>query len=293
MNPERRAMLQMLLVGILWSFGGILIKLIPWNGLVIAGARSFIAAIMMYGYMRVKKLRMIVNGRTLAIGFATFAVFSLLLMAYKLTTAANAIVLQYTAPIFVLVFSVVFLKQKARGGDILAVVLTTLGIALCFLNQLGTGSVLGDMLALVSGVFFALVFFLSGNADEESRMSGLVLGHIMTAAMGAVMAFLYPPVVTTQAVLLLIVLGVVQIGIPYTIYSVAVKHCPPLMCSVISLIEPLLNPMWVFLAVGERPSAWALVGAVVVLSSITTWCVWSERQKQRAAAAEVAVISNE
>lgn len=284
MNPERRAMLQMLLVGILWSFGGILIKLIPWNGLVIAGARSFIAAIMMYAYMRVKKIRMIVTGRTLAIGFVTFMVYSLLLTAYKLTTAANAIVLQYTAPIYVLVFSVLFGKQRARGADILAVGLTIVGIGLFFFNQLGSGSALGNILALVSGVFFALVFFLSGNSTEEARMSGLVLGHIMTATMGVVMAFLYPPIVTAQSILLLVILGVFQIGIPYTIYSTAVKHCPPLMCSVISVIEPLLNPVWVFLAVGERPSYWALIGAVVVLSSITAWCVWSEKQKQKEAA---------
>ena len=286
MNPERRAMLQMLLVGILWSFGGILIKLIPWNGLVIAGARSFIAAIMMYAYMRVKKLKMIVNGRTLSIGLVTFAVFSLLLTAYKLTTAANAIVLQYTAPIFVLIFSVLFLRQKVRGGDILAVLMTTAGIALFFFNQLGSGSALGNVLALVSGVFFALVFFISGNSSEEARMSGLVLGHIMTAVMGAIMAFIYPPAVTTQSVLLIVLLGVVQIGIPYTLYSVAVKNCPPLMCSVISVIEPLLNPVWVFLAMGERPSYWALIGAVVVLVTITAWCVWSEKQKQRSAVPE-------
>jgi len=282
MNPERRAMLQMLLVGILWSFGGILIKLLPWNSLVIAGARSAIAAVVMYAYMRLKKLRLTVTRRTLAIGFVTFMVFSLLLTAYKLTTAANAIVLQYTAPIYVLVFSVVFRKEKARRGDILAVVLTIVGIALFFMDQLGTGSALGNILALTSGVFFALMFFISGNSSEDARMSGLVLGHVMTAVMGAAFAFAYPPEVTGTSLLLVLLLGVGQIGIPYTIYSVAVKRCPPLTCSIISVIEPLLNPLWVFLAVGERPSYWALIGAAVVLATVTIWCVWGERQKQQA-----------
>ena len=293
MSQERRAMLQMLLCGILWSFGGILIKLVPWNALVIAGVRSTLTAIVMFVYMRMSNMRILLNKRTLAIGAVTFLVFALFLSANKLTTAANAIVLQYTAPIYVLIFSAVFQHAKVRRGDIIALTLTMAGIALFFLDQFGEGSFMGNAAALISGVFFALMFFLSGGVTEETRMSGLFLGQIMTAIVGIPLAFVYETPVTTTAVVCIIILGVVQLGIPYILYSKAVKHCSPLMCSIISVVEPLLNPVWVFLVMGEQPSYWALVGGVIVLVTITLWCVWGEKEKQKAALAGQAPLEQQ
>lgn len=293
MGQERRAMLQMLLCGILWSFGGILIKLVPWNALVIAGVRSALTAIVMFAYMRMSNMRILLNKRTLAIGAVTFMVFALFLSANKMTTAANAIVLQYTAPIYVLVFSAVFQHAKVRRGDVVALVLTMAGIGLFFLDQFGAGSFMGNAAALASGVFFALMFFLSGGVTEETRMSGLFLGQIMTAVVGIPLAFVYETPVTTTAVVCIVVLGVFQLGIPYILYSKAVKHCSPLMCSIISVVEPLLNPVWVFLVMGEQPSYWALVGGVVVLVTVTGWCVWGEKEKQKAALAGQAVAEQQ
>ena len=293
MGQERRAMLQMLLCGILWSFGGILIKLVPWNALVIAGVRSALTAVVMLAYMRKSNMRILVTKRTLAIGIATFLLVALFLSANKLTTAANAIVLQYTAPIYVLIFSAVFQHAKVRRGDVVALMITMVGIGLFFLDQLGTGSVLGDSLALVSGVFFGLMFFLSGGVTEETRMSGLFLGQIMTAIVGIPLAFVYDTPITTTAVVCIVILGVFQLGIPYILYSKAVKHCSPLMCSIISVVEPLLNPVWVFLAMGELPSSWALVGGVIVLVTITLWCVWSAKEKQKAAALEEPAVAGQ
>ena len=286
MGQERRAMLQMLLCGILWSFGGILIKLVPWNGLVIAGVRSVFTALVMFAYMRKSNLRILINKRTLAIGAVTFLVFALFLSANKLTTAANAIVLQYTAPIYVLVFSAICLHAKVRRGDVIALTLTMVGIALFFLDQFGAGSLLGNSLALLSGVFFGLMFFLSGGVSEETRMSGLFLAQIMTALVGVPLAFVYETPVTGTAVVCIVILGVVQLGLPYILYSKAVKHCSPLMCSIISVVEPLLNPVWVFLVTGEQPSYWALIGGVVVLVTVTLWCVWGAKEKQKAEAME-------
>lgn len=281
MGLHRRAMLQMLLCGILWSFGGILIKLVPWNALVIAGVRSAITALVMFAYMRRSNMRILLNKRTLIIGAVTFLVFVLFLFANKLTTAANAIVLQYTAPIYVLVFSALFLHARVRRGDIIALTLTMAGIALFFLDQFKAGSVLGNALALLSGVFFGLMFFFSGGVTEETRMSGLFLGQIMTAVVGVPLAFVYETTLTATAVICILLLGVVQLGIPYILYSKAVKHCTPLMCSILSVVEPLLNPVWVFLFMGEQPSHWALVGGALVLVTVTLWCVWGERVKQK------------
>lgn len=285
MEQRTKGILQMMLTGVMWSFGGVLIKLTPWNPLVIAGVRSSIAALVMIAYMRRKKMRLELSRRTLIIAVCTFLTFVSFLFANKMTTAANAIVLQFTGPVYILIFSAVFFKTKVRRGDVLAVGVTLGGIALFFLDQLGKGSVLGDVLALASGVTFAGIFLSSNNVSEQTRMSGLLLGQFLTALVGLPLAFVYPTPLTATAVTCILVLGIFQLGIPYILYNLAAKHCPPLECAVFSVIEPLLNPVWVLLVTGERPSLWALVGAVIVLTTVTLWSVWGERKNQAERAA--------
>ena len=108
-------------------------------------------------------------------------------------------------------------------------------------------------------------------------MSGILLGHLFTAAAGIPFMFVFDTPVTAPAVLSILALGVVQLGIPYVLYGIAVKDCPALMCSLLGAIEPLLNPVWVFLFTGERPGVFALAGGVIVIVTITAWCVWRDR----------------
>lgn len=281
MTKERRAMLQMLCCAIFWSLSGVFVKLIPWHPMAISGARCFFAALVLYGYMRVSRIRLLVNGKSLLLGACVVLIYSCYLPAVKRTTAANAILLQYTAPVYVLLYAAIFRKQRVKRHDIVAVLCVVLGMALFFLDELGGGKLTGNLLALLSGVFLGGMFILGADITEQERFTGLLLGQLLAVAIGLPFFFTTQSPVTAPIALYVLGLGVLQLGLPYILYSKAARYCPPLTCSLLSTIEPLLNPTWVLLVVGERPSVFALLGGAIVLCSITIWCVYGEKQKQK------------
>lgn len=278
-SAKRRAIMLMVLCSILWSIGGIFIKLIPWHPLTISGWRSLLAAVCMWLYMRHSQLRLRMNAYSLIGGLSLMIALSLFVAASKLTTSANAIVLQFTNPIFILLLSVLVLRQPIVRDNVVVVGCTMLGISLFFFDQLSPSGLTGNLLALLAGFLLGVMYLATGSADEESRMSGLLLGHLFTALLGIPFAFFTDTPITFVSVSSILILGIFQLGIPYVLYGLAVKHCPPLMCSLIGAIEPLLNPVWVFLFTGERPGFFALCGGAIVIVSITVWCM------RRAAAA--------
>jgi drug/metabolite transporter (DMT)-like permease len=144
-----------------------------------------------------------------------------------------------------------------------------------FLDKLSSGSMLGNIVAIIAGLFFASMFITTSRADEKSRMSGILLGHLFTAVIGIPFIFIYPTPISPISVVSILALGIFQLGIPYILYGLAIRHCSPLACSLISAIEPLLNPIWVFLFIGEVPGFFAMIGGAVVISSVVAWCVWS------------------
>lgn len=276
-KSQRNAIVRMASCAGLWSIAGIFIKLIPWNALVIAGFRSLIAAVVVLVFMRVTKRRVKINFSSIVGGFFVASTFFAFVSANKMTTAANAIVLQFTSPVFIMIISAIFFHQRFHKADFIAVITTLFGISLFFFDQLGAGSLLGNCIAILAGAFMAGMYVITGRADEDSRMSGILLGHVFTALIGIPMVFVFPTPVTSTAVMSILVLGIVQLGIPYVLYGLAVKNCPPLACSLIGAIEPLLNPVWVFLFNGEVPGIYALIGGVIVIGAVTAWCVWRDR----------------
>ena len=148
MKKENVAILQMLACAALWSIAGIFIKLIPWNSFAISSLRGLIAGITIFIFIRIKGYRLVFNRKTVVSGLLLSGVCSLFVAANKLTTAANAIVLQFTSPIFIVLISAVFLKQKIKRNDLLAVVFVMLGISLFFMEKLESGYVLGNCLAI-------------------------------------------------------------------------------------------------------------------------------------------------
>ncbi len=271
----------MILCSILWSTAGIFIKFLPWNPMVIAGLRSLISAGVYVLYMRYEKTNFRFNRYSISSGAALMCTFVFFVAANKFTTSANAIVLQYSAPVFILILSALIYRQKFRPGDIITVAATSVGISLFFLDKLSGGYMLGNMLALMAGLSFAFMFILTGHADTDSRSSGILLGHIFTSVIGIPFLFLSVTPVTPSAIAVIFVMGVFQLGIPYILYGLAVRRCSPLACSLISAIEPLLNPVWVFLFNGEAPSFFALIGGAVVISSVVAWSIWSSRVESR------------
>lgn len=261
----------MLTCAFLWSIAGIFIKMIPWNPLVIAGFRSLIAVGVVLLYMKARKIKLILNRASLISGMMLCLTFMAFVTANKLTTSANTIVLQYTAPVFIIVISAVLLKQRFKRADYVTVGVTIVGISLCFFDQLSSGSLAGNVIAVMSGLFLAGMYVATGHADNQSRMSGILLGHVFTALIGIPAIFIFPPVITSTAIINIFILGIFQLGIPYVLYGVAANGCSPLVACLVGALEPLLNPLWVFLFDGEAPGALAFVGGIIVILAITLW----------------------
>ena len=276
-RAQKRAIWLMLACSSLWSIAGIFIKMLPWNPFVIAGWRSLISSVCVAAYLGLFHMRLRINRDSLVSAVMVSTTFLSFVCANKLTTAANAIVLQFTAPVFILLLSAVLFQQKFSRADLITVVVTMLGIALFFFDQLSPGNFFGNCVSIFAGLALACMYLATGHADEESRMSGILLGHLLTAVIGIPFMFFFDTPLTGSALGSILALGIVQLGIPYILYGIAVKDCPPLVCSLLGAVEPLLNPLWVFLFDGERPGVFALCGGIVVIVTITIWCVRRDR----------------
>ena len=279
---KNKAILEILLCSALWSIAGILMKQIPWSGFVIASFRSLIAGAVMAVYMACRRLRVTVNRRSLFGGVALCATMTLFSVANKTTTAANAIVLQFTSPIWILLLSAAFLKKRFRRADFLAVGFTFLGIVLFFLDGLRAGNTAGNIVALGSGLTFALYYMSLGDCPEADRMSAVLLAHGLTFLVGLPFVFTTHPAVSAPAVICLAALGIFQLGIPYVLLAHGSGWCPPLICALLGALEPLLNPVWVAIFDGELPGPWALVGGVIVIVAVTLLCIYDAREEARA-----------
>lgn len=286
MKKENRAMLEMLMCAALWSIAGIFIKLIPWNSFVISALRSFFAGLTVLVYIRIKGYKIVINRQTLIPGLLLGLVYIAFVAANKLTTAANAIVLQFTDPIFIVIFSALFFGQRFKKRDFIAVICTFIGIGMFFLDQLSEGYLLGNFVAIFAGACLAGMFIAMGKAETQERFSAMLVGQAVAFIFGLPFIITTKPEFSALPVLYIIILGVLQLGIPYVLYGRAAEHCPPLACSLLGALEPLLNPVWVLIFDGEKPGLFALIGGVIVIVSVTVWCIAGNKDSEGADARE-------
>lgn len=280
MKKENLAIIEMLICATLWSIAGIFMKLLPWNGFAVASLRSLIAGLTIAAYILIRGKRIIINRRTLVTGVFTACVYTCFAVANKLTTAANAIVLQFTSPVFIVIFSALILKKRIRRSDALVVSFTLIGIALFFFDQLRPGYILGNFVAIAAGMFMAGMFMAVGELEGEQRFSGILIGQTLTFLVGLPFVIATRPEFTAVTTLSILILGVFQLGISYILYVESSKYCPPLACCLLGAAEPLLNPVWVLIFDGERPGVFALIGGVIVVVSITLWCVFGQEKPE-------------
>ncbi|MCR5087917.1 MAG: DMT family transporter [Oscillospiraceae bacterium] len=273
MKKEHLGILEMVLCAALWSIAGIFMKLLPWHSFAIASLRSFFAALTFVVWMAVRRYRFCLTRRTLVSGLLTGCVYVCFAAANKLTTAANAIVLQFTCPIFVVLFSALLFRKRIRKADAAVVLIVLCGIALFFFDQLTPSGLLGNFVAIAAGMFMAGMFITIGSLQGRERFSAILIGQLFAFLIGLPAVILTRPVMTPHTVTYILILGVFQLGISYIFYVQASQNCPPLACSLLSAVEPLLNPVWVMLFDGERPGFFALLGGVIVIVSITVWCI--------------------
>lgn len=271
MSPDahRRALLMLIGCGVLWSTGGVLIKLVAWHPLAIWSVRSAIAAAALYAVRR-PSLRGI-TGSEWGAAVALAATTGGFIVANKLTTAANAILIQYSAPVWVALLGAWVLGERASRLDWLAIVAVLAGIALFFVGQLTLSHVAGNLVALGTGVVFALNTLMLrkvARRPELDPLRAIVVGNLLGAVIGAPFCLLSPPPGATGFAALL-ALGLVQQAGAYLCYLAAVRHATAVELILIPIIEPILSPLLVALAVGELPGAWALVGGAIVVGAVT------------------------
>lgn len=276
MSAKNKGNLYILLTALLWSTGGLLIKFIPGNPVMINGTRSLIAFLFFCIYRKGVKLKV---NKTIAAAAACLVFTNLLyVIANKLTTAANAIVLQYTAPVFVLIWYSIYRKELPNKKQCLVVAMAFAGMILFFLDQLDGGQFLGNMIAIGAGLCFSGVFFLNSLPEASSEDSSMIA---FAASFVISIPFLSDvKALDMKAILALFVLGIFQVGLAYVIYAKGVKLTSPVSASLIGLFEAVLNPVWVFLAFGEKVGEFALVGAVVILAAVVINTVAGKKEEK-------------
>ncbi len=254
----------LLLTALLWSLGGVLIKSVDWNPMAIAGGRSAIALLVVLACLgRPRKLpsRLEIAG---ALAYAATVI--LFVVATRLTTAANAIFLQYTAPIYVAACSHWLLRERALRIDWLVIAVALGGIGFFFLDQLNATGLAGNLCGLASGVAFAGVTLLLRKQKDGSPLTSILLGNLLTALVG--LPFLIGPMPNARSLIAVSLLGTVQLGLSYVLYSIAIKRVTAMEAILIPFLEPVLNPLWVMLLVGERPGFHSILGGTVVLGAV-------------------------
>jgi drug/metabolite transporter (DMT)-like permease len=259
----KRPVLLLILTAVLWSLGGVLIKSIEWNPLAVSGGRSAIAVVVLGTFF--PTLWRKISWRTLPGALAYTATVTLFVFATKLTTAANAIFLQYTAPIYIALFGPWLLQERANKLDWILISLGLGGILLFFFDQLSFRGTLGVVLALASGVSYAFLAIALRRERDGSPEAVVLLGNLLTVIVAA--PAMFPLENLNRNLPWLLALGIVQLTLPYLTYSAAIRHIRALDAAIISFIEPILNPIWVLIVMHEHASAWTLIGGAIVLST--------------------------
>lgn len=280
-----RGRLCILAAALLWSLAGVFIKFLDVPPLTIVFYRSLFAFAAFTPFVR-RAAWQITTPVVISILTYTAAI-SAFVSANKLTTAANAIVLQYTAPIFVFLFSRFVLAEKITRLNWLALIAGMVGVGVISLDSAGEPEMAGVALALVSGALFAAYMI---NLRWTEQVNPIYLTWINNAVCALLLLF----VVQSQLALnwnqlvLLVVMGAVQLGLPYFLFSKGLQSVSLQEAALIALVEPVLNPLWVALTVGEIPSVATLTGGAMILTGLGVRYLWPLLNKRAERAGGVA-----
>lgn len=265
-NTNSNGVILVLIAAALFSMGGLCIKMVPWSALAINGARSLISVMVLSIYLIVIKHKPVVNWAVLFGAVCMTGTTSLFCMANKLTTAANAIVLQFTAPIFVILLMWMLKNEKPKKVDILACCVVFFGIICFFVDGLLLGNMLGNFIAVLSGVCYAGVFMMN-SFEGSDAISSVFLGHALSAVIG--MGFVFKETdFGMQAISGILLLGIFQMAIAYIFMSKGLERVSAVTASLTAAIEPILNPLLVAVFWGEVITILSLIGAAIVITGV-------------------------
>lgn len=266
LSDHSKGMFAVFITALLWSSGGLLIKLITLTPMQLSFFRCLIAAIV-FGIIFGKK---VLKVNKLAILNAVFyaTVLTSFVIATKTTTAANAIFLQSTAPIYVLIFEPIISKTKWEKINIITIAVCFLGMILFFTGELAPGHFEGNIVALLSGAAFAAFFLGMKKNEKEYQQSAIFYGNIIVALI-CIPFILELEKLSFSDLWMVSFLGVFQIAVAYAIFTYGIKRILAVEASIISMFEPVLNPFWVFIGYGEVPTIYAIIGGIIIISAIS------------------------
>ena len=276
---HQKGIIAVLAAALLWSTGGILVKLVSLSPMQISFSRCFFACFVFL--VLFKKKLLLVNWFTFLNAFFYAALLTLYVFATKMTTAANAIFLQYTAPIYVLLLEPILNKTKYEKINIITISVCFIGMILFFTGKLSPDGLQGNILALLSGTTFAAFLLGMRKNDHKYQYSSIFYGNVM------VVLLLFPAMFGLKGISLpdfsmLAFLGIFQIGVAYAIFSYGLKRVLAVEASLLSMIEPVLNPVWVLIWYGEVPSFYATLGGMIILIAIAARTIISGSPSLRA-----------
>ncbi len=278
-TPLASPLLLVFAAALLWSTGGLFIKWTNLSAYELSFYRSLLAALTVAWFTRREGFGL--NGLTVLTSILYAALLLLFVVATKLTTAANAIFLQYTAPIYVLILEPLFYKEKFRRADLVTVIVCIAGMSLFFVGKLRPQDVSGNLTALASGLCFAFYILLLRHPRSQAvnRASSVIYGNLLLVLITAPVGVVAIPTLTLWDAGIVSYLGVVQIGISYTLFTLGMaRGVRSLDAGIVGYIEPVLNPVWVFIALGERPSRYALAGGAIIITAVLAHTIWGARR---------------
>jgi drug/metabolite transporter, DME family len=276
-------LLYVLAAALLWSTGGLFIKWTTLSGLELSFYRSFFAIFVVAFFTRHEGFGL--NRVSVAASVLYAVLLILFVLATKQTTAANAIFLQYTAPVYLLIFEPLFYKEKFRLRDLITVLVCVSGMTLFFVGKLRPEDVSGNLLALASGLCFAIYFLLLRHSKARlvNRASSVIYGNLLAVVITAPWGLSALSLLDRHDIFGVVYLGVVQLGLAYTLFTLAMaRGVRSIDAGIICYIEPVLNPVWVFLVLRERPSQWALLGGAIIIVAVIVHMLLDARWKRKA-----------
>ncbi len=267
MHPTVGAILSLVCCAVLWSLGGLFIKLVDWTPLGIAGARSLLGGLTILLFVRKPKITF--SAPQLLAALCNAGTMILFVYANKLTTSANAILLQYGAPLYVAVFAWILLGERPRWEHWVGLVLILGGMTLFFREKVSPGNSIGNLLAIVSGFTFAFYAIFMRMQKAGSPVESILLSHLVVFLFSIPSIFSTPPLLTSSGWASLFVLGIFQIGLSSILFARGIKGVTTIQAMLITTLEPILNPVWVFLVLHETPTPHAMIGGGIIVLAVT------------------------
>lgn len=275
MSRQNVATIKVAISALFFALGGLFIKLVPWSSLSIQAVRCAFALPVMLIYMKLTHHKMIINRAVILIAVANTAMSTTYVLANKLTTAANAVVLHFTEPLFVIFLVWIVWKKKPDRASLIAVMIAFVGIIFFFIDDLSYGNVVGNLVAIFSGFCYTGVFLGKTFKDSDFE-SGIVLSYILNIIIWG-WQLTGETEFSAQIWIIMICFGVFQYSLSYVFLSQGLDHVSAVTASLISMLEPVTNPILVAVFYGEMIGHTALIGAVIVLGAVTWYSVHQAR----------------